>query len=240
MHGFSLRTGGASAPPFDSLNLGRALGDSVEAVEANHGTFAEAVGFAPGTLFEVSQVHGERVRVVAPSEDPARVRAEEADALVARAGGVAVGVRVADCVPVLLADRATGAVAAVHVGWRGAVARILEGALLTLADQVGTRPGHVVACFGPHIRVGAFEVGPEVAETLAAAAPAADIVDDSRERPHVDLANLVRSQLTELGLGPEAVQDIGGCTFDDAARFFSYRRDGKATGRHVAAIVSRA
>lgn len=236
VHGFSLRTGGTSRAPFDSLNLGRALGDEAAAVEANHTIFAEAVGYRPGALFEVSQVHGDRVRVVSAEEDPTIVRQEEADALVARSPGVAIGVRVADCVPVLLACRATGSVAAVHVGWRGAVAEILARALSALEAT----PRDVIACLGPHIRVSAFEVGPDVAVTLAAAAPTADVIDDSRERPHVDLSALIRSQLLGLDLSPEAVDDVGGCTFGEAIRFFSYRRDGRATGRHVAAIVSRA
>ena len=118
-HGFSLRTGGVSEGGFASLNLARGLGDDEELVAENHRILARDVGYVAGGLFEVSQVHGAHVRVVEASDEVRRVREEQADALVAPPGGVAVAVRTADCVPVLVADPKTGAVAAIHAGWRG-------------------------------------------------------------------------------------------------------------------------
>src|SRR5687767_5607310 len=119
VNGFSLRTGGASDPPFDTLNLGRSVGDDPDRVAENRRRFAAALGYAPDALYEVSQVHGAAVRVIGEDEPPDRIRGDEADALVAPPGARAVGVRVADCIPLLLADPATGAAAAVHAGWRG-------------------------------------------------------------------------------------------------------------------------
>lgn len=238
-HGFSLRTGGMSEGPFASANLGRRVGDAPERVRDNHVLFARAVGFEPDRLYEVSQVHGRTVRVVGPGETPEQVRGEEADALVATADGIAVGVRVADCIPLLLADRRSGAVAAVHAGWRGCEARIVDAALAQLAETAGTRPGDVLAALGPHIRAGSFEVGEDVAERIAAVAGGQDVVRRGGERPHVDLTRVVRAQLAARGVDEARVDDVGGCTYSEPDRFFSYRRDGARSGRHLGAIVAR-
>lgn len=237
-HAFSLRDGGVSDAPFGTLNLGRSVGDEEECVWENHIRFAARVPYPRDGLFEVSQVHGTSVRLVSADEDPLVVRREEHDALIAPAGGLTVGVRTADCVPILLADTQHGAVAAVHAGWRGAVNHILGRTLERMQAEFGTDPGALVAAVGPHIRAAHFEVGDEVALAAEAAAPGAGVVVRGGAKPHVDLAALVRHQL--LSAGVTRVDDVGGCTFEDAARFFSYRRDAGRTGRHLAVIVSRA
>ena len=232
-HGFSLRTGGVSRGRFASLNLGRGLGDDDANVTENHRRFAEAVGFVPGALFEVSQVHGRRVRELEPGEQPELVRQEEGDALVARRPGLAVGIRVADCMPVLLAHPPSGDVAAVHSGWRGVEQRIVSAAV----DTLGHPPAELLVAIGPHIRQPSFEVGEEVARRLeVVAGPGEAVVDRRPPKPHVDLTAIVRRELEALGIG--AVDDLGGCTFEEPDRFFSYRRD-RETGRHLAAIVAR-
>lgn len=232
-HGFSLRTGGVSEGPFATLNLGRGLGDPEANVTENHRRFAEAVGFVPAALFEQSQVHGRRVREVAAGERPDIVRQEEGDALVGRRTGTAVGIRVADCMPVLIAHPPSGDVAAVHAGWRGVEQRIVGATI----EALGHPAEALVVAIGPHIRADRFEVGEDVAERLAAVAgEGASVVDRSREKPHVDLTTIVRRELERLGVA--AIDDVGGCTHADPERFFSYRRDGK-TGRHLAAIVAR-
>jgi polyphenol oxidase len=240
VHGFSLRTGGVSRPPFDSLNLARSVGDAPEDVAENHRRFGRAVGFDPDRLFEVSQVHGGEVFVAGGWTSPQEARLEQADALVAGGEGMAVGVRVADCVPVLMADRRSGAVAAVHAGWRGCVAGVVGQALRELAEEVDASPQDVLVAIGPHIRVGAFEVGDEVAAHLSAAAPQADVVSHvAGGKPRVDLAGVVRAQLRIAGVPEAQVEDVGGCTHDEPERFFSYRRDGRRSGRHLAVIVAR-
>lgn len=240
-HGFSLRTGGVSEAPYDSLNLGRAVGDDPAAVEANHRRFAEAVGFDPAALYEVSQVHGATVHVVGPDDDPVALRRAEGDALVAPAAdpAVAVGVRVADCIPLLLADPVTGAVAAVHAGWRGTVARIVDAAIDCLEREARAQARDLIAVLGPHIRVEAFEVGEDVAARIAAEAHGEDVIRRGADKPHVDLARVVRAQLLARGLTEAHVDDVGGCTQTEPDRFFSYRRDGKRSGRHLGAIVAR-
>ena len=240
-HGFSLRTGGVSEGPYASLNLGRAVGDDLAAVEENHRRLAADVGYELARLFEVSQVHGGEVRVVGPDDLPEDVRRVSADALVAPATvpEVAVGVRVADCAPVLLADPVTGAVAAVHAGWRGTVARVIDAAIDALERETGARATDLVAAIGPHIRAGAFEVGDDVAAQIARVAHGEDVVRVGYDKPRVDLAAVVRAQLIARGLSPERIDDVGGCTMEEPSRFFSFRRDGKHSGRHVGVILTR-
>lgn len=233
-HGFSTRQGGVSTGPFASLNLGRSVGDELAAVEENLRRFARTAGLDGDALYAVSQVHGADVRAVQRSDDPAALRAVEADGLVAGERGVAVSVRTADCLPVLLADPTTGRVAALHAGWRGVVRGIVPAGVAAL----GPAPG-VLAAVGPGIGPCCFEVGPDVAETIAASAPGAAVVVAGRDgaRPRVDLRAAVRAQLRAAGV--ERVDDVAACTMCDAERFFSFRRDGKRSGRMLAAIAAR-
>jgi YfiH family protein len=237
-HGFSLRTGGVSAAPFAALNLARNVGDSPEAVRENHRLFADIVGYDPARLYEVSQVHGAGVEV-AEGGDPVAFRGREADALVGRAPGVAVGVRVADCVPLLVADPSSGAVAAIHAGWRGVVAGVIRSGIEALRRASKAEPGALLCAIGPHIGPDAFEVGDDVARQIAAAAPDAARVVLAREpRPHVSLERAVVAQLLALGMTAGNIERVPGCTFSEPERFYSFRRDGSRSGRHLAAIVA--
>ncbi len=235
-HGFSLRTGGVSEGPFATLNLGRTVGDAPQAVEENLRRFAEAIGVAPEAIYEVSQVHGRTVVEVRAGDEVRGIRPIEADALATAVPGAAVAVRTADCVPVLIADVERGAVAAVHAGWRGVVARAVGAAIDRLEPA---SPAHLVAAIGPHIRADAFEVGDEVARQIAEVAHGEDVVLLRAPRPHVDLAKTLKAQLAARGLSPSQIDDVGGCTLSEPARFFSHRRDAGRTGRHLSAIVAR-
>ena len=164
-HGFSARTGGVSEGAFASLNLGRAVGDELSAVEENHRRLADSIGYDGARLFETSQVHGATVRRIVAADESANVRAEEADALVTNVPATAIGVRVADCLPILLADREAGVVGAVHAGWRGAAANIAPIAIDEMI-ALGASPTRIHAALGPHIRECCFEVGREVVDAL--------------------------------------------------------------------------
>jgi YfiH family protein len=238
-HGFSLRTGGVSGRPFDSLNLGRTVGDDAACVAENQLRFAREVGYSTGRLFEVTQVHGGRVECVDEGVALETFRAREADALVSGTTGSAVGIKVADCVAVLLADPDSGAVAAVHAGWRGVVANVLAAAVGALSQRWGAVPGRLRAAVFPCIGVDAFEVGEEVAAQLVVAVGTPRIQQLGGTRPHIDLALSLQLQLERAGLLEAHVDTVRGCTFSEPARFFSYRRDGGVTGRHLAAIVPR-
>jgi YfiH family protein len=163
---------------------------------------------------------------------PNKSVAAEADALVLRAGGAA-GVRTADCASILLGDKHSGAVAAVHAGWRGVVAGVLPAAVRAL---VGTRTGGLRAALGPCIGPCCFEVGTDVADALSAACGADVTRPGRRERPHADLGAAVLAQLAALGV--QAVERVGGCTVCAPDGWHSYRRDGARSGRMLAVIAA--
>jgi len=242
-HGFSTRAGGVSVAPYDSLDF--AILREPEALRENQRRLAAAVGFDPARLYQAKQVHGPALLVA--EGDPRAMLEKEADALVAHPGSrAAVAVRVADCVPVLLADPATGRVAAVHAGWRGVVADVIGEAVRQLAGDASVAgkagdAGGFLAAIGPSIGACCFEVGADVGETIVRATTTDAIArrDDARGKVFVDLRAGVRAQLRALGLADDAIEDVPGCTRCDAARFYSYRRDGDASGRLVGVIVAR-
>jgi YfiH family protein len=152
-----------------------------------------------------------------------------------------VGIKVADCVAVLLADPETGAVAAAHAGWRGIVSDVVGATVRAVAEHHGSPASRLVAAVFPCIGVSAFEVGDDVAAQLETAAGSAAVVSrgQTETKPHVDLALATRLLLTRAGLLDARVETVIGCTFSEPSRFFSYRRDKGVTGRHLAAIVPR-
>jgi polyphenol oxidase len=236
-HGFSTRRGGVSRAPFASLNLALSVGDAPEHVAENQRRFAAAVGYEAKQLFTLNQVHGRHVRRVAAGEDPERVCAEQGDALVASAG-VPVAIRSADCMPVLLADPQTRQVAAVHAGWRGVLAGVLPAALDVLSARAGAPAARLLVAIFPHIRRCCFEVDDALAEQLAAASPSAQSVFQvSAGKPYVALDAIVRAQLRACGVLDANIDDVAGCTCCDAEQFYSYRRDGAKSGRHLTVIL---
>jgi YfiH family protein len=235
-HGFSTRVGGVSEGAFASLNVAVGPGDDPACVAENLRRFADAIGVEPGRLFQVSQVHGAEVRVIEPSDERLAVLPEHGDGLVTWDGGSAIGVRVADCVPVLVHDPEQNGVAALHAGWRGVAAGIVHVGAALLARRSGTSAG-MVAAIGPCIGVCCFEVGEEVVDALAQAVPEDGVVDRSRAKAHVDLRLAVRRQLNAIGISDDRIDDVGGCTKCDAERFFSHRRDGARSGRLLGAIA---
>lgn len=233
-HVFATRAGGVSDAPYDTLNLGFHLGDDDDCVRENRRRFVDRLGLAQHHLFEQRQVHGVGVRELGREDAADAIAESEGDALIARTPGWGVAARTADCVPILIADPRTGAVAAVHAGWRGAVAGIVRKAVATLSPK----PVGLIAAIGPHIRVAAFEIGEEVAHQMERAAGGRTVVNRSDGQPHGDLTRLVGLQLLDAGLPHDAIDDVGGCTYSDAAHFFSHRRDRGQTGRHLSAIVA--
>ncbi|BDG08264.1 peptidoglycan editing factor PgeF [Anaeromyxobacter paludicola] len=227
-HGFTTRDGGASAPPYDALNLGGGVGDDPAAVAGNWARLGRETGLR---FARVDQVHGARV-VVEPDPDAPR---EPADAVVSRRRGLAACVSVADCVPVLLADPETGAVAAAHAGWRGTLARIAAETAATLSRLTGTPVGSLRAAVGPSIGRCCYEVSPDLADRFTGAFGAGVVAQ--AETPHLDLWQANVQALVALGLRPENVEVLGLCTACDRRRFFSHRRDAGRTGRQAGFIA---
>jgi YfiH family protein len=172
-------------------------------------------------------------------EDPEEVILSVGDVTLSRSPGVACGVRSADCVPVLLADRRTGAVAAVHSGWRGTVAGAAPAGVAALRELVGGEED-LVAAVGPHIEACCFEVGDDVAAQLAGCSSAGEsaVIRAPGRKTHVDLRRIVHAQLEAAGIAEGRIDDVRGCTVCDKERFHSYRRDGKVSGRLLSAIVT--
>ena len=236
-HAFFTRKGGVSLGAYSSLSFSVAAGDSDANVTENLARAAAELGVASPRIHFLSQVHGRIAQTLSGGEVQSSLIQREGDALVSHAPGLACAVRSADCVPVLLADRRSGAVAAVHAGWRGAVAGIVSSAIDALR-AIAPDPD-LIAAVGPHISLDAFEVSEDVAEALVAASLDPRIVDRSRPKPHVDLRRMLRAELHSQGLAHSAIDDVWGCTVSEPERFFSFRRDGKASGRHLSAIVPR-
>jgi YfiH family protein len=230
-HGFSTRAGGVSEAPFASLNFG--AGDEPGRVTENVRRFAGAVGFAPDELRQVTQVHGARVAIANFMESASSRQEADAVALKVHPSSYAsparaVGVRVADCVPILVGGSL--GVIAIHAGWKGVVAGVIDAAFstLTMSDSY--------AAIGPCIGPCCFEVGVDVAETIAAAVQDRGVIARTENgKAYVDLRLAVRLQLATRGA--QDIEDVPGCTKCDAERFFSYRRDGERSGRHLAAIA---
>lgn len=212
---------------------------------------ARALDTAPEDMRRVKQVHGSRV-VVATSGTPADTL-EEADALVSIDPRVAIAVMAADCVPLLMADRVTGAVAAVHAGWRGTAARVSGQALATMAAEFGTRPGDVVAAIGPAIGACCYEVGTELVDAFAAAGHERYLIDrwflappprrdERRSTPpklRLDVAGANRDQLVLAGVPESQIHLAGICTAMHLEVLTSYRAEQAAAVRLAGAIRSR-
>ena len=144
----------------------------------------------------------------------------EGDALLENLPGSVVAVKTADCIPVLLVDERSRAVAAVHAGWRGTAARIAAGAVAAMAARFGTRAEDLHAAIGPGIGKCCYEVGPEVAVQFG-----------GQGRGHIDLAAANRRQLEESGVTPQRIYASNLCTMCRGEEFDSFRRDQKAAGR---------
>jgi YfiH family protein len=233
----STRAGGISAAPWDSLNLGSAVGDDPRAVAHNRALFAAQLQGAQPVFLR--QVHGTRIVRLHAGALPAPDTLE-ADAALTTEPGIACTIQVADCLPVLLCDRAGRAVAAAHAGWRGLALGVLEATVHALCDASHAAPAELVAWLGPCIGPRRFEVGDEVRRAFGDAGARRFTAVTRRDGTPgwlADLAGLADDRLRALGL--RAIARGGACTVEDGSRFFSFRRDG-VTGRLGAAVWLRA
>lgn len=182
---------------------------------------------APVTL---RQIHSDLVLNAAGLAN----RQREGDALVSNEIGKRIGIRTADCVPLLVADPETRTVAAVHAGWRGTVSSIAQKAVERLAHEFGANPSHLHVAIGPAIRGCCYEVGPEVVRQLAPLFPEWSHRESRRK---VDLVEANRRILITAGIPDRQIHDCGHCTYCEHDLFFSYRRDPDDPGRMVASIA---
>lgn len=249
------RVGGSSRDPYASLNLGDHVDDAPMAVARNRRLLKEAAGL-PGEPAWLTQLHGTQVVELgtagadalgagttrAPADDEAGARATAAssgdsaagcagDAAVTGQPGAVCAILTADCLPVLLAAAAGDRVGAVHAGWRGLAAGVIEATVAAMRSP----PGEMLAWLGPAIGPGHFEVGPEVREELLRRDPGAEAAfrPNPRGRFMADLFALARRRLVQAGV--VHVHGGGVCTHAQADKYFSHRRDGR-TGRQATLV----
>ena len=238
-HGFFTRRGGHSSGQYTSLNCGFCSGDDLAVVARNRAEVGKALGVPGEALCTAYQIHSpDVVTLTAPWhwED-----AQEADALVTKTPGVALGVLTADCVPVLFADAQAGVIGAAHAGWKGAFGGVLENTVKAM-QGLGAAPGRITAAIGPAIQQPSYEVGPEFYDRLVAAESANTRYFTPSPKPGHHLFNLpeyVKNRLGRMGLGAINLLASDTCSGEDD--FFSFRRatlrGEPVYGRHVSAII---
>ena len=224
---FTDRHGGVSAPPYDSLNLGLATKDDPASVARNYALVEAAIGVEPGRIARMHQVHGAEVLVVRAPPDPDRP--PRVDGLVTDQPGLALSVRVADCVPVLLADPAAGVVGCAHAGRTGLAEGVVPRTLQAMRD-LGAR--RVRAWVGPYVCGGCYEVPEQMRDEVSA------VVPQSRSTttwgtPALDIGAGVQAQLraADAELAPTPAR----CTREDP-ELYSHRREGGRAGRSAGLV----
>jgi YfiH family protein len=224
------RGGGTSLPPYDSMNLGKHVGDAASAVAENRSILQQAISARPVFL---SQVHGTQVKSI----DGNSVDSAQADGSVTFESDVACTIMVADCLPVLLTNAEGTLVAAAHAGWRGLAGQGGQGILESTLAAFGGR--EVLAWLGPCIGPQAFEVGADVRDVFVThdRAAVAMFVKKTKDKWLADLQGLARLRLAALGVTQIYGNDgsRAWCTFSNPARYFSHRRD-QVSGRMAACI----
>ena len=243
-HGFTTRYGGVSSGIFATLNLGKTRGDDPACVAENYERLAGEMGFSTAKMAYTHQVHGNRVLAVtsAQSQRPFETEPYEADGLITDEPGLALMIYTADCVPVLLYDAQTGAVGAVHAGWRGSVQDIVGCGVRAMAERYGCRPENIRAAIGPCISVCCFETGPEVPEAMTKCAPSAASAfirpGAAADKFMVDLKGFNRHLLLRAGLREENIWVSDECTMCSHEKYWSHRYTHGQRGSQAAVIIS--
>jgi YfiH family protein len=237
-HGFSARRGGVSTVYGDrqagELNLGFTPEDERQNVQQNRALLLAATD-APAVLATVRQVHGATVHVVRalPEADASVV---DADALVTSTPGLTLGILTADCVPILLADTRLRVVSAVHAGWRGTAAHVVERAVDMMCREFGSQPKDLIAAIGPSIGPCCYSVGDALRPSFAG-----HLFEERCDGLYLDLWQANRDALLHSGVPASAITlrtDCTSCTnVDGKPRFFSHRSQHGRTGRMMAVIA---
>jgi purine-nucleoside/S-methyl-5'-thioadenosine phosphorylase / adenosine deaminase len=246
-NGFSTRLGGVSLMTHDSLNLAGFNEDAAENILENRRRFLKLFE-GSWTLTGCWQVHGTDVRIVRNEQKTQPIpetRGETVycDALICKTPGILVGIKTADCVPILIGDPQTGAFAAVHSGWRGTLAGVARQALESLKREYGTLPRDVRVAIGPSAAACCYEVGSDVIEAFKERFPGADNLFTQTREDHarIDLLKANRDQLVSAGILAERIHTSPLCTMCRTDLFFSYRREKSVHGKvgRLMAVIGR-
>jgi hypothetical protein len=241
---FSVRNGGCSLKPMESLNFSVQGGDSERNVQNNLKIFTHFLGINPLRIVQIDQQHGDGIAVVneMPTTDPV------ADAVIVGKPGLFAGIRTADCVPMLLMDPVQRICAAIHAGWKGTALRITLRVVQKLEKEFGVKPANLIASIGPAIGPCCYEVDDRVLIPLMSRIPhvARFVIKCVRETEEgssisqtVDLVSINKSELMAGGLQERHIRAVGSCTSCNESLFFSHRRDKAGTGRHIAIVGFR-
>jgi hypothetical protein len=237
------RHGGVSTGYYASLNVNAYCGDTPEHIAENRRLLCQTLSISAAShLVMPHQVHGIEVRQInadffSLTDDDRQAFLEGVDAVMTDMKEVCIGVSTADCIPVLIYDAEQHCACAIHAGWRGTRARIVEKAVAAMTKTYGCRSENLSAVIGPGISVENFEVGQEVYDAFCQEDfPMAEIAV-MRKKWHINLPLCNRLQLQTMGVPSNQIQDAGICTFANADDFFSARRLGIQSGRILTGIV---
>lgn len=222
------RVGGVSISPWESLNVGHKVGDDPQAVAENHRIIYETLGLADNRVVTCQQIHGDRV-VAVRAGDGGRTF-DATDGLVCDVPDLALMMRFADCVPVLLYVPSRSAIGLAHAGWRGTVAKVVTKTAQAIIERYGCRPDDMLAAIGPSIGPCCYEVGEEVVALARDAFPDAGVLTERNGRHYFDLWLANAWQLRQLGV--HAIEVAGVCTACHSDTFYSHRKSGHRKSGH--------
>jgi len=229
-HGVFTRLGGVSEGQWASLNMSCSTGDAAEPVIENRRRALDALGLKPQQSLTSWLVHGNHVRTVTQADlRSADTNDVHADAMITRDRGLALTLRFADCIPVLLFDPFQGAIGIAHAGWKGIVNGVLQETVRTMQRAFGSQPHTLVAGVGPCIGPNKFEVGGDVAAGIQQAVHVPIIKCGATDKPYINLGAAARAQLEDTGVAN--IQVSGVCTASDTREWFSHRAERGKTGR---------
>ncbi|MGB2753340.1 MAG: peptidoglycan editing factor PgeF [Pyrinomonadaceae bacterium] len=230
-NGFSTRVGGVSPFPENDLNLAGFNEDAAENIFENRRRFLNVFD-GDFRLATVWQIHGDTVKILESYEDIGESD-DHADAVLSDLDGILAGAKTADCVPVLIGDPATGAYAAIHAGWRGTVASIVQKTVSKMTELYGSDPANLIAAIGPAASFCNYEIGEDVmsafAENFAGSEKYFTPTRDGHARVNLHLAN--RDQLIAVGLSDANIHTAPYCTMERPDLFFSYRLEKQKLGK---------
>ena len=236
------RAGGYSIGNYAEFNINRYCGDTDTSIRQNLEALCSELDISTDSLFMPHQVHLDKAVIVdrALLSLPAEQRLlalDGFDSIMTNLPGVCIGVSTADCIPILLYDQANHAVCAVHAGWRGTVARIVQKSIVQMKATFHTRPEQLVAQIGPGIHVESFEVGNEVYQAFKQADFDMSKISCMESKWHIDLPECNRLQLVASGVPAASISVSPVCTYQQYSQFFSARRLGINSGRIFTGIM---
>ncbi len=235
-HCFTTKCGGVSCGTVKGLNLGFRVGDDIDAVNENYKLVARDMGFLYERITAGRQTHSANIRIITEKDAGKGVSKEsefmDIDGLVTNISKLPLVVYYADCVPILMADRTAGVVAAVHSGWRGTVSEIVGNAVEIMIQQFGANPENIIAAIGPSIGQCCFETGDEVACQFDNDL----VIEKNNGKFMIDLWKANENILLKCGIKKENIDIMKVCTICNSDMLYSYRVNKEATGRMGAFI----